>query len=198
MTRKIFVLRHGETQFNAEQKLQGHCNSPLTAKGAAQAQGVAAQLKTHLAEQNFTVYSSPLGRAVQTAHIICETLSYCPTRVVEDPRLKEFSLGTWEQRTIPSLTLEHPTLLENNDWYLNAPQSETYDAVQARLTHWLSEIPESDNVVVVSHGLTGIALRGLLLGLSYEQAWTQDLPQDAFFIIENQSVTRVNCEVKTT
>ncbi|ASG01766.1 histidine phosphatase family protein [Vibrio ordalii] len=195
MTRKIFVLRHGETQYNAERKLQGHCNSSLTRKGIAQAQSVGLTLKRHLKGRNFKVYSSSLGRALQTAHIVCEAISYSVSQIIEEPRLREFSLGDWEQRTIPSLELEYPKLLNDNDWYLRAPESESYDAVRGRLTSWLAEIPESEDVIIVSHGLTGIVLRGLLLDLTYEEVWSQDLPQDAFFVIENGSLTRVNCAV---
>ena len=100
MTNRIFVLRHGETQYNAEKMLQGHCNSPLTAKGKAQALGVGLALKEHLNGKNVRVYSSSLGRALQTAHIVCREIGYPNSRIVEEPRLIEFSLGDWEQRTI--------------------------------------------------------------------------------------------------
>lgn len=46
---------------------------------------------------------------------------------------------------------------------------------------------------MVSHGLTGIVLRGMLLGLDYQQVWQQDLPQDAFFKIEKGQVERIDC-----
>ncbi|WP_028022659.1 histidine phosphatase family protein [Enterovibrio calviensis] len=195
MSSRIFVLRHGETEFNAEKKLQGHCNSPLTEKGTAQAQSVGAVLKAYLQGSHVSVYSSSLGRALQTAHIVCEEIGYPSSEIIEEPRLKEFSLGDWEQRSIPSLVSENPYLLEKSDWYLSAPNAETYDDVKARLNAWLSELPEGEDVVVVSHGLTGIVLRGVLLGLTYEEVWQQDLPQDAFFIVEKGSVTRVNCTV---
>ncbi len=193
MTNRIFVLRHGETQYNAEKMLQGHCNSPLTAKGKAQALGVGLALKEHLNGKNVRVYSSSLGRALQTAHIVCREIGYPNSRIVEEPRLIEFSLGDWEQRTIPSLELEHPNLLNNSDWYLKAPESETYEAVKTRLASWLSEVPEFEDIIVINHGLAGFVLRGILLGLTYKEVWAQDLPQDAFFIIENGSLTRINC-----
>ncbi|WP_133297547.1 histidine phosphatase family protein, partial [Vibrio parahaemolyticus] len=99
----------------------------------------------------------------------------------------------WEQRTIPSLEQEIPNLLAQNDWYLQAPNCETYESVRERLSSWLSDVAHDEDIVVVSHGLTGIVLRGLLLGMDYTQVWQQDLPQDAFFIIEDGRITRVNC-----
>ncbi|EIO5098651.1 TPA: histidine phosphatase family protein [Vibrio parahaemolyticus] len=193
MTRRIFVLRHGETEFNADKKLQGHCNSSLTSKGSDQARRVGTTLKQYVENRPFRVYSSTLGRALQTSQIVCEELNYSYENLNKEPRLKEFSLGEWEQRTIPSLEQEVPNLLAQNDWYLQAPNCETYESVRERLSSWLSDVAHDEDIVVVSHGLTGIVLRGLLLGMDYTQVWQQDLPQDAFFIIEDGRITRVNC-----
>lgn len=193
MTRRIFVLRHGETEFNADKKLQGHCNSSLTSKGCDQARRVGTMLKQYVENRPFRVYSSTLGRALQTSQIVCEELNYSYENLNKEPRLKEFSLGEWEQRTIPSLEQEVPNLLAQNDWYLQAPNCETYESVRERLSSWLSDVAHDEDIVVVSHGLTGIVLRGLLLGMDYTQVWLQDLPQDAFFIIEDGRITRVNC-----
>ncbi|WP_218753693.1 histidine phosphatase family protein [Vibrio parahaemolyticus] len=193
MTRRIFVLRHGETEFNADKKLQGHCNSSLTSKGSDQARRVGTTLKQYVENRPFRVYSSTLGRALQTSQIVCEELNYSYENLNKEPRLKEFSLGEWEQRTIPSLEQEIPNLLAQNDWYLQAPNCETYESVRDRLSSWLSDVTHDEDIVVVSHGLTGIVLRGLLLGMDYTQVWQQDLPQDAFFIIEDGRITRVNC-----
>ncbi|EGR0931004.1 histidine phosphatase family protein [Vibrio parahaemolyticus] len=193
MTRRIFVLRHGETEFNADKKLQGHCNSSLTSKGSDQARRVGTTLKQYIENRPFSVYSSTLGRALQTSQIVCEELNYSYENLNKEPRLKEFSLGEWEQRTIPSLEQEVPNLLAQNDWYLQAPNCETYESVRERLSSWLSDVKHDEDIVVVSHGLTGIVLRGLLLGMDYTQVWQQDLPQDAFFIIEDGRITRVNC-----
>ncbi|HHG3163704.1 histidine phosphatase family protein [Vibrio parahaemolyticus] len=193
MTRRIFVLRHGETEFNADKKLQGHCNSSLTSKGSDQARRVGTTLKQYVENRPFRVYSSTLGRALQTSQIVCEELNYSYENLNKEPRLKEFSLGEWEQRTIPSLEQEVPNLLAQNDWYLQAPNCETYESVRERLSSWLSDVTHDEDIVVVSHGLTGIVLRGLLLSMDYTQVWQQDLPQDAFFIIEDGRITRVNC-----
>ncbi|MEK2174330.1 histidine phosphatase family protein [Vibrio parahaemolyticus] len=193
MTRRIFVLRHGETEFNADKKLQGHCNSSLTSKGCDQARRVGTTLKQYVENRPFRVYSSTLGRALQTSQIVCEELNYSYENLNKEPRLKEFSLGEWEQRTIPSLEQEVPNLLAQNDWYLQAPNCETYESVRERLSSWLSDVAHDEDIVVVSHGLTGIVLRGLLLGMDYTQVWQQDLPQDAFFIIEDGRITHVNC-----
>ncbi|HDY8050971.1 TPA: histidine phosphatase family protein [Vibrio vulnificus] len=191
--RQFFILRHGQTQFNAEQKLQGHCNSPLTEKGQHQALSVSRVLQAHLESGSYRVYSSSLGRALQTAEIVCQQLDYATDKIIADDRLKEFSLGDWEQKTLPELQATLPDLLDEADWYLQAPNSERYEQVQQRLSQWLDTLPEIGRFVVVSHGLTGIVLRGMLLGLDYQQVWQQDLPQDAFFKIEKGQVERIDC-----
>ncbi len=193
MTGRIFIIRHGETRFNAERKLQGHCNSALTAKGRQQAMNIGATLKPYLTEGAYQMYSSPLGRALETSHLICQQTGYAESSLIKDERLMEFSLGDWEERTIESLLAQHPNLLARKDWFLQAPNGESYAAVQARLSAWRAELPADKDSVVVCHGLTSIALRGLLLGLSDEAVWHLDIPQDAFFIVENQSLSRVEC-----
>lgn len=193
MTQRIFVLRHGETLFNSARKLQGHCNSPLTDKGIAQAKLIGTTLKQYLDFSNISVYSSPLGRAIQTTHIVCEQIGYPKSHVITDARLQEYSLGEWEQRTIDSLLVDFPDLLATRDWYLKAPNAETYEAARIRLSSWLSALPDSGDIVVVSHGLAGITLRGLLLKLSYHDVWQQKIPQDAFFIIEDSHIRRIDC-----
>ncbi len=108
MTRRIFVLRHGETEFNADKSYKV-CNSSLTSKGSDQARCVGTTLKQYVENRPFRVYSSTLGRALQTSQIVCEELNYSYENLNKEPRLKEFSLGEWEQRTIPSLEQKFPT-----------------------------------------------------------------------------------------
>ncbi|XAW87414.1 histidine phosphatase family protein [Vibrio sp. CDRSL-10 TSBA] len=193
MTRKIFVIRHGQTQFNAERKLQGHCNSSLTSTGRAQALAMGTQLKSHLQGRSYRMYASSLGRAVETAHIICDEVGYAKADLTHEPRLKEFSLGQWEEKPLFDLLDEKPDLLATPDWYLQAPDGESFAEVKYRVNAWLDEAPRHEDLVVVSHGLTGIVLRGLLLGLSYDDIWQLDLPQDAFYIIQNGEAERVSC-----
>lgn len=195
MSRNIYVLRHGETQFNAEQRLQGHCNSPLTTRGLQQAFNAGQALNRQLGRERYKVFCSSLGRALETARIVCEQLGYSTAELYPDDRLKEFNLGQWEQRTIPEIMAEQPELAHRNDWYLQAPESEPYELVRGRLLDWLEEQahPESEDLVIISHGLTGAVLRGILLDLSYDEVWQQDIPQDALYRIRAGRVERIDC-----
>jgi 2,3-bisphosphoglycerate-dependent phosphoglycerate mutase len=92
MTRFI-VVRHGETQWNVEERIQGHGDSPLTDKGLAQAEAIAARL----AQEPFDVLvASDLGRAMRTAQAIARR---CGPDVIADARLRERSFGAGEGMT---------------------------------------------------------------------------------------------------
>ena len=90
MSRTLYLLRHGQTRYNAELRLQGRCNSDLTARGEAQALAMGARLAELLAEPaSWILYASPLGRARQTAERVCQQLGLDKERIVWDERLVE-------------------------------------------------------------------------------------------------------------
>ena len=66
----IYLVRHGESEWNREGRIQGQFNSPLTEFGVAQAKAISSFLSDHLSYDQIQIYSSPLGRAQQTAEII--------------------------------------------------------------------------------------------------------------------------------
>ena len=87
---QVIIVRHGQTQWNLKLIRQGHLDSPLTEKGIAQAQALAQRL----AQEEFTaLYSSDLGRAVQTAQIIAAVTGH---QIVTDTRLRERNLGIFQ------------------------------------------------------------------------------------------------------
>ena len=94
MTVELFVLRHGETTWNREGRMQGHLNAPLTELGVAQA--VAQRnIMTGQDLSGFRVLSSPSGRAVETAAI---ALGPLVTEITTDPDLREVGVGEWTGR----------------------------------------------------------------------------------------------------
>lgn len=95
----IYLLRHGQTEFNAERRIQGRCDSPLTALGRAQARGFGELLADQLGPDNhIPIISSPLGRAVETAGIVREH-SGLQSPLQTDARLQEIGCGSWEKRS---------------------------------------------------------------------------------------------------
>lgn len=195
MARTIYLLRHGQTRYNAELRLQGRCNSDLTARGEAQALAMGARLAELLAEPaSWTLYASPLGRARQTAERVCQQLGLDKERIVWDERLVELGMGEWESRRVPELLAAHPELdLEEPDWYLQAPNGESFQSIQCRAQAWLQDEGIAKQAIVVSHGLFGAMLRGAYADLDYITTWTQELPQDAFFKLSGGRIERISC-----
>lgn len=195
MTSKtIYLLRHGQTQFNAELRLQGHCNSPLTELGELQAKTVGYVLSEFVQEpQDWAFYVSPLGRAVQTAEIICQQIGFPVERLQKDERLKELGLGDWEQQRVPEIKQNQPELNALADWYTYAPNAETFASISERIQDWLQDPTVPERVIIVSHALSGAVFRGIYANLDYQTLWAQEMPQDAFFKLEDGKVTKIQC-----
>lgn len=100
--KKLYLLRHGQTEFNVKKLVQGRCDSPLTNLGRQQAQTAAAWLKVHGVVPD-KVVSSPLGRAMDTASLVaCELLG--PDAAVEPCEgIIERCYGTFEEGPIRHL-----------------------------------------------------------------------------------------------
>ncbi len=191
----IYLVRHGETLFNAEGRYQGASDSPLTSRGKDQAQRIAAVLATELGERpTVTLWSSPLGRALETAAIVQRQL-HPNTKLVIDARLTEVSLGSWDGLTAVDIEHLYPGACEGTtafDWYFRSPDGESAEQVEERLTSWLRKIASlSDDHVVISHGLTGRFLRGLYASLPRCEALTLDIPQDSVFRLHAGSIERI-------
>lgn len=175
---EIYLIRHGETEWNAAARFQGALDSPLTAKGIEQAERCARRLES-VAIDVQAVFASPLGRARQTISIITSVGKFPPT--IWDDRLAEVSLGSWDGLTDVDIDAQWPGLLDGAtpfDWFFRSPDGERYDAAVDRATRWLDDLR---GVVVVSHGLIGRVIRGAYLGWSREAALCLPVPQDVIW-----------------
>ena len=196
MEQIIYLLRHGETVFNTQGRYQGQLDSPLTELGIEQVQQNADMLKSLIGDvQQWKVFSSTLGRAMQSTEIICQTIGFDFNHVEKDDRLAEVAVGDWAGLTTKEIEHTWPSLLENTDhynWYFNAPNGESYDTVASRLTDWLDSIKDEQKVIVISHGLTGRILRGIYSGLAKEKALTLDVSQDVFFKLSQKKIHNIS------
>src|SRR4051812_24393478 len=92
----IYLVRHGETEFNLLGRLQGRFDSPLTPKGVTQAEAIGRHLRTLVGlPDDWIVVSSPLARTVRTAEIIRAETGIA-SDVITDHRLREISMGSWD------------------------------------------------------------------------------------------------------
>lgn len=190
----IYLVRHGETEFNRERRIQGHVDSPLTDLGARQARAVAGLLADLIrGEAGWRIVSSPLGRAASTAETIGRRLAL-PVEL--DARLKEMSWGPHDGRLRAEIAAEFPDTFGRTNWAFDLPDGETYDDVAGRVSSWLADLPPEPErrVIAVSHGITGRVVRGLYTGLDRHEAAAQDVPQDAVFLLQHGTVGRIDCE----
>ena len=154
---ELYVLRHGETLWNAENRMQGALDSPLTAQGIAHAERQHAILKTRDLT-GFSFLTSPQGRAVQTAAIALEGIA---DWLRTDDRLREIGVGEWSGRLRSELPMPagpNPIM----KLYEMAPGGEGYAALKARCQGFLTDL--KGPAVIVTHGVTGMVLRALVVG----------------------------------
>ncbi|QDQ02976.1 histidine phosphatase family protein [Lysinibacillus fusiformis] len=198
MNQIIYLLRHGETEFNTQGRYQGVLDSPLTDVGMAQVRQNADMLKSLIGNPNeWKIISSPLGRALKSTEIICEAIGYDVKNVEKENRLTEVDVGDWAGLTTNEIEKSWPSLLQNSDvynWYFNVPNGESYDAVVGRLTDWFASIKHEPKVIAVSHGLTGRILRGIYAGLEKENALKLEVAQDVFFKLSNKMIHRISLD----
>jgi probable phosphoglycerate mutase len=177
----IYFLRHGETESNTAGRMQGHLNSNLTAKGEAQAAAMASLL-SQLTNGDLTgVVSSTLGRAVQTADIICRILRTPPHLRRTDARLREITWGAWDGSTLPEIQHKWPQewqARQADRWNCPPPGGESYAMLHERVAPAFQEILADDRpVVVIAHGVVGRIVRGLHLRLDPPAIMALDEPQ---------------------
>jgi len=183
----LYMLRHGETAWNLERRMQGSKDSTLTPRGRDQAAAMGHALAAELArEPGPTIFlRSPLGRARETALIVGSALGLDPAEWRDDIRLAELGYGQWEGFTWPEIEVDHPDAMAR--WRADPegfcpPGGETHHDLRRRSAELLAEIAASSvRTVVVSHGVSGAVMRGLHLGLDARAMFVLEKPQDAFF-----------------
>jgi broad specificity phosphatase PhoE len=184
--RAIYLVRHGETEWNAQGRFQGSLDSPLTRRGREQAELAGRILAAHV-DPAISMEVSPLGRARETASLLRR--HFAAAEPALEPRLREVSLGSWDGLDMVEIHAEWPRALKRAtpfDWYFRSPDGESYEEASARLDAWLEE--RQAPVVAVSHGLAGRLLRGLYLGLPREEALALPVPQDAIFKLAGRTI----------
>jgi broad specificity phosphatase PhoE len=186
----VYLLRHGETEWNRDGRYQGRLDSPLTMRGRDQARAMGDLLAASIEDAAaFTLVSSPLGRAVATAAILADRLGL---PVTSDARLREISLGAWDGRSRTEIAERFPALVQGAtryDWYFRAPDGESFEAAAARLNGWIESL--AGPTIAVTHGLASRILRGLYGRLDRETALSLPVPQDGLFRLAGGIVTHL-------
>jgi probable phosphoglycerate mutase len=191
---QIYFFRHGETEWNAAGRFQGLLDSPLMARGVAQAHGIGRRLASlGLVPARFQ--ASPLDRTRHSAAIIGSHLT--GPQIDEDARLAEVSLGGWNGLTAIDIDHLYPQQLAGTtryDWYFRSPDGESYDRALERAETWLRDA--RGIVLAVSHGLFSRFLCGAYLCLLRDAALTLPVPQDVIWRLADGVVERVEVDAE--
>ena len=180
MTRFV-VVRHGETQWNLEARIQGHGDSALTQKGLAQAGAIARRL----AGESFDVLvASDLGRALQTAERIGAAVN---REVVPDARFRERNFGCCEGITYAELHERYPDAfgrhLQDTNPDFRVPDAETRREFYARIAGAFEALAgehPGERVLVVCHGGVLAALFRHIHGIPAAELKSVEIPNAAY------------------
>ena len=171
---RVFVVRHGETEWVRERRFAGSRDIPLTEAGRDQCAAVARALAgTAVA----AVYASPLERARASAEVIAKPHGL-PVRLA--PAFSEMCFGSWEGLTRDEVQARHPDAWaqwRSAPHLLEPAGGETVPAVAARVSAGLAALQEahdSQTIVLVSHGVVARVLVLGALGLGLDRLWTLD------------------------
>lgn len=167
---EFMLIRHGQTDWNIERRIQGQSDIPLSANGLAQARALALSLH---GQQFDLVISSDLQRSAQTAQIIASNLSL-PVQFEE--RLREVNHGKWEGMLISDLHEKYGDeykAFRSDPVSSRAPDGESLSEAVTRILAVIEETAArypSGRIMIISHGLILALLRCQINGLPLDQA----------------------------
>ncbi len=175
----LYFVRHGETDWNAEARLQGQQDVPLNAFGRVQAEEAGERLRRTVPDYESLDYvASPLSRARETMERLRAALGLDPAAYRMDERLKELSFGTWEGLTWKELRKRDPQIAaqrQRDKWGLVPPGGESYAMLAERVAPAIADLTR--DAVVVSHGGVARVLLALLCKVPRGQAPVMDIWQ---------------------
>jgi len=192
----LYYVRHGETDWNVEGRLQGRHDTDLNAVGRQQAQACAGILRGLCARDgramtDYAYVSSPLRRARETMEIMRAALGLDRDAYRVDPRLREIEFGEWEGMTLAEVRArEAPALArrERDKWGFTPPGGESYADVSARVREWHASL--AGDAVVVAHGGTARALIEVLGIASPETAPLIEIGQGIVYCFADKKISR--------
>jgi probable phosphoglycerate mutase len=192
-TPTLVFIRHGQTDWNVELRLQGQRDIPLNDVGRDQARRNGRKaVQTIAGIEGYDFVASPLERARETMEIARQAMGLDPAAYRLDDRLKELTFGDWEGFTVEELRQTQPDLIaarEEDKWGFLPPGGESYRMLSARAAGWLNALDR--DTVAVSHGGIGRVLIGLFIGVAPAETVMLDFPQDRFLLWQNETLSWV-------
>lgn len=194
----IFLVRHGETEWNRAGRMQGELDSPLTERGRDQARRVGLLLRALIDDPAAcSMVVSPLGRARRTAGIIAEAIRIPADRFAVEPLVREVTWGAWNGKTREEIIAgdpEHWRRFRERHWTVAAPGGESWAEMSERARQWLDRVSALQTVLLVSHGAFGRAVRGRYLAATPGETMALPEPQDAVFRLSQGVASRIDAD----
>jgi probable phosphoglycerate mutase len=192
----LYYIRHGETDWNVEGRLQGRHDTALNAVGRRQAGACADILRDLLARDrrapaDYAYVASPLKRARETMEIMRAALGLARDDYRTDARLREIEFGEWEGLTLRDIRSRAPQALadrERDKWDFVPPGGESYAQVAARMRDWHAAL--DGDTVVVAHGGTARALIAVLGIASPAKASSIEIGQGVVYRFSDTGMSR--------
>lgn len=190
--RTLYLIRHGQTEWNLKGRLQGGKDSPLTVLGRQQAQGLAISLK---AKPPSLILASPLSRASKTAEIIAKALGI---PIEKDERLGELRFGAAEGLILNEIDERWPEFRADrvrDKWCTRWPDGESYEDADRRISSYVAdtlrnhlEDVDAAPLAVVGHETMNMILLGRLLDLDPSTVTHLGQPNHVIYRIEGRLV----------
>jgi broad specificity phosphatase PhoE len=192
----LYYIRHGETDWNVEQRLQGHRDTPLNARGRGQAGACGDILRDLLvrdgrAAVDCAYVSSPLTRAHETMELVRTAVDLESDGYDVDNRLIEISFGDWEGLTLSEIAARDAGALaarERDKWGFTPPGGESYRDVTARVGAWYATVTQ--DTVVTAHGGVARALVAHCNILPHEEAVHADIVHGVVYVFAGGTLAR--------
>ena len=186
----IYLIRHGETDWNPQSRYQGQADVPMNETGRAQARRNGEALRALLpAIAHCSYVASPLLRARETMEIVRGTMGLEPCAYALDERLKELHYGNWQgilADDIPGID-PHGLQARSRDAYRWRPHGgESYEDLMVRAVDWLEDV--TGDTVVSGHGGVSRVLRGHLYGLDAATVPELPVPQDRVLVLRRDGM----------
>ncbi|RWM31894.1 histidine phosphatase family protein [Mesorhizobium sp.] len=188
----VYIARHGQTQWNAEGRLQGQADTDINAFGRAQATRNGRRLAEFVANPaEFDFVASPMRRTRETMELMRAAMGLDPLAYRTDPRLVELSFGDWQGFTFAELEARHPGSTHGRraaKWDFQPPgeDAESYEMLLERVKPWFDALARP--TVCVTHGGVMRCLFRFVEGMSKRDAASLEIPQDRLLRLEGRSL----------
>jgi probable phosphoglycerate mutase len=192
----LYYVRHGETDWNVEGRLQGHHDVALNAAGRQHALHCGEVLCDLFARNDrraaeFAYVSSPLVRARETMELMRAALGLKARAYAIDDRLIEISFGQWEGLTLAQIMARAPDALaarEHDKWGFTPPGGESYRALTRRVGVWYASVTR--DTVIAAHGGVARALIAHLKIAPDEEATHADIVHGVVYVFSGGTLSR--------